>query len=235
MIKEELQAKGYAIRQIVNVLHRTTKEKLPLYFVDLEPQANNKDIFSIKYINHVKVTIEAPYKKKEVLQCKRCQRFGHCKNQCFRPFRCVKCVKDHPTSTCTKTSELEAVCANCQGKHPASYKGCIKYKQYKEKILSLKPAQQPKQTHVTTHPKQSITENDKSTHHTGFSYASVLKNKRDNSFTQSRVPILDASQQNITSLLDTMFERFQKIMKDMMDSMIDQMIKLVTRLTAHRD
>ncbi|CAG5030610.1 unnamed protein product [Parnassius apollo] len=129
MIKEELQAKGHAVRQIVNVLHRTTKEKLPLYFVDLEPQANNKDIFSIKYINHVKVTIEAPYKKKEVLQCKRCQRFGHCKNQCFRPFRCVKCGNDHPTSACTKTPESEAVCANCQGKHPASYKGCIKYKQ----------------------------------------------------------------------------------------------------------
>ncbi|CAG5051728.1 unnamed protein product [Parnassius apollo] len=65
MIKEELQAKWHAIRQIFNVLHRTTKEKLPLYFVDLELQANNKDIFNIKYINHVNVAIEAPYKKKK--------------------------------------------------------------------------------------------------------------------------------------------------------------------------
>lgn len=71
LIKEELQTQGHEIRQIVNVLHRATKEKLPLYFVDLEPHANNKDIFNIKHINYVKVTIEAPYKKKEILQCRR--------------------------------------------------------------------------------------------------------------------------------------------------------------------
>lgn len=32
----------------------------------------------------MKVTFEVPYKKKEILKCKRCQGFGHSKNQCFR-------------------------------------------------------------------------------------------------------------------------------------------------------
>lgn len=245
IIKEELQAKGHLVRQIVNVLHRVTKEKLPLYFIDLEPHINNKDVFNIKYINNVKVTIEAPYKKKEVLQCKRCQRFGHSKNQCFRPFRCVKCGNDHPTNTCTKTPDTEAACANCQGKHPASYKGCMKYKQYKEKILKLKPTQQPKDVHVTSHlkhstnvtnqhPTQDKSESNKSTPYTVPTYANVLKKRRDDP-PQPSNPELDASQQNITNLLDTMFDRFQAIMKNMMDSMIDQMIKLITRLTTQRD
>lgn len=235
-IKEELQAKGHAVRQIVNVLHRLTKEKLPIYFVDLEPQANNKDVFNLKFINHVKVKIEPPYKKKEVLQCKRCQRFGHCKNQCFRPFRCVKCGDDHPTSICTKTPETEAVCANCQGKHPASYKGCIKYKQYKEKFLNLKPAKQLKPTQdvpqtKTKHAQHNHNENDKPTLNKEISYANVLKNNRNNPTTQTREPTLEASQPYITNLLDTMFDRFQAIMKNMMDSMIDQMIKLITRVS----
>ncbi|CAG4958623.1 unnamed protein product [Parnassius apollo] len=227
MIKEELQA----IRQIVNVLHRTTKEKLPLYFVDLEPQANNKDIFSINTSTMSKLQSKHLTRKKKYCNVRDVKDLGTVKINALDLFT----QSHHPTSACTKTPESEAVCANCQGRNPASYKGCIKYKQYKEKILSLKPAQQPKQTNVTTHPKQSINENDKSTHHTGFSYAGVLKNKRNNSFTQSRVPILDASQQNITSLLDTMFERFQKIINDLMDRMIDQIIKLITRLTAQRD
>lgn len=57
-------------KYVVNVLHRVTKEKLRLYFIDLRPRANNRDIFNInrdifniKHINHVKVTIEALYKK----------------------------------------------------------------------------------------------------------------------------------------------------------------------------
>lgn len=135
----ELEKMGHEVRQIVKVLHRATKEALPLFYVDLEPKNNNKDIFKIKQIDHMKITFEPPHKKKEVLQCKRCQRFGHSKNQCFRPFRCVKCGDDHPTTTCAKSRDTEATCANCQEKHPASYRGCLKYKQYKEQILKLNP------------------------------------------------------------------------------------------------
>lgn len=139
LIKKELNEKGHEVRQIVNVRHRNTKEALPLFYVDLEPEKNNKDIFNVRYLSQMKVTFEAPYKKKEILECKRCQRFGHSKNQCLRPYRCVKCGNDHSTSSCKKTSDTSATCANCQENHPASYKGCIKYKQYKERILKIKP------------------------------------------------------------------------------------------------
>lgn len=73
VIKDELKAQGHEVRQIVNVRHRNSKEPLPLFYVDLKPKRNNRDIFKIKFLNHMKVSFEAPYKKQEVLQCKRCQ------------------------------------------------------------------------------------------------------------------------------------------------------------------
>ncbi|CAH1642574.1 unnamed protein product [Spodoptera littoralis] len=82
-IKKELFELGHEVRHITNVRHKSTKHPLPLFYVDLEPKQNNKEIFKINKINYVKVSFEAPYKKLNILQCKRCQRFGHAKNQCY--------------------------------------------------------------------------------------------------------------------------------------------------------
>lgn len=244
VIKSELQAKGHEVRQIVNVLHRVTKEKLPLYFVDLEQRPNNKDIFNIKQISHMKISIEAPYKKREVLQCKRCQRFGHSKNQCFRPFRCVKCGNDHSTAACTKPPETDALCANCQGKHPASYRGCIKYKEYKERILKIKPKPDINRTRpsstMNSDPKKSAEDPKLKQEYKSYAYA--LKGKTQDSTDQhskSQVGnqphnlIMDQGQ-NITNILDVMFNRFQAIMTNMMDNMMDRMIQLITGLVPQR-
>jgi len=60
-IKEELQ-KGHTVRNIMNIKHKQTKDPLSLFFVDLEPQANNKEIFNLKFFGNTKITIEAPHK-----------------------------------------------------------------------------------------------------------------------------------------------------------------------------
>jgi hypothetical protein len=44
-IKTELEKAGHKIRKIMNVKNRVTKEPLSLFFVDLELQHNNKEIF----------------------------------------------------------------------------------------------------------------------------------------------------------------------------------------------
>ena len=45
------------------------------------------------------VKIEPPFiKKKEIAQCKRCQRYGHTQKYCNHDHRCVKCADIiHPT------------------------------------------------------------------------------------------------------------------------------------------
>jgi len=64
---------GFSVRQVSNVLQKTTKNKLPMFFVDLEPAEINKDIFRVTSLLHTKIKIEEPHKRKDVIQCVNCQ------------------------------------------------------------------------------------------------------------------------------------------------------------------
>jgi hypothetical protein len=61
-IKEELNALGHRVRKIMNIRHRIHKTPLPLFFVDLVPAPNNKDIYEIKYIQNMRISVEPPRK-----------------------------------------------------------------------------------------------------------------------------------------------------------------------------
>ncbi|KAI5699682.1 hypothetical protein M8J76_005255 [Diaphorina citri] len=83
---------------------------------------------SMKYIYHTKVIIEPPKKKTGLVQCMRCQQYGHTKNDCMRPWRCVKCASNHKTTDCPKTDRnTPATCVLCLEEHPANFKGCSVY------------------------------------------------------------------------------------------------------------
>jgi len=127
-IQAELETLGHKVRNVLNIRHRVTKEPLPLCFVDLEPQDNNKSIYDIQSLCNVKIAVEAPRKKNHIVQCTRCQFYGHTKSYCSRPYVCVKCGGEHNETLCTKDPTAPATCALCGGEHPASYKGCVIYK-----------------------------------------------------------------------------------------------------------
>jgi hypothetical protein len=127
-ITTELEEQGHKVRNILNVKHRATKEPLPLFFIDLEPKENNKTIYDIEFLCNMKITVEAPRQKKHIVQCTRCQSYGHTKTYCTKPYACVKCGGNQTTSRCTKPPDTPAKCALCGGSHPASYKGCEVYK-----------------------------------------------------------------------------------------------------------
>jgi hypothetical protein len=99
-IKAELLLKGHVVRNISNIRERITKRPMPLFFVDLEPKDNNKEIYNIEILMHCRVRFEPPHQKREVPQCHNCQRYGHTKKFCFHSPRCVKCTQDHATSEC---------------------------------------------------------------------------------------------------------------------------------------
>lgn len=133
VIKEELQAKGYIVRNVANIKHWKTKEPLPLFFVDLEPTENCKSIYELKSLFHTRITVESPLPKREIVQCKRCQRYGHTRTYCTLQEVCVKCGGNHDNRACTKPSEADPKCGLCEGKHPANYKGCPEYKKITKK------------------------------------------------------------------------------------------------------
>jgi len=53
---------GHSVKNLINIKHYQTKSPLPMFFVDLNPQESNNDIFSITALLHTKVKIEEPHK-----------------------------------------------------------------------------------------------------------------------------------------------------------------------------
>jgi hypothetical protein len=49
-IRQDLLQQGHVARNIVNARHRVTKEPLNLFFVDLEPSTNNKEVYKLTAI-----------------------------------------------------------------------------------------------------------------------------------------------------------------------------------------
>jgi hypothetical protein len=78
-IKDELEKNGHKVRNITNIKHRLSKEPLSLFFVDLELQKNNKEIFNQNFLYRTKITAERPRKNNTIIQCMRCQSYGHSK------------------------------------------------------------------------------------------------------------------------------------------------------------
>lgn len=57
-IKDELRARGHNVLRINNILQKTSKKPLPLFFIELENKENNKEIYKIDLLLHSKVTFE---------------------------------------------------------------------------------------------------------------------------------------------------------------------------------
>ncbi|PNF25676.1 hypothetical protein B7P43_G16268, partial [Cryptotermes secundus] len=65
-IKQELAELGHRVRNIINIHHRSTKEPLNLFFVDLEPAPNNKTNYDITGLQNRIVKIEPPHSNKYI-------------------------------------------------------------------------------------------------------------------------------------------------------------------------
>ena len=111
----------------MNGRHWRTKEPLNLFFIDLELAENNTEVFKIQRLLNLAVVIETPKKSKGIIQCTRCQQYGHSKTYCNKSFVCVKCGGRHNTAECRKPKDIPATCALCNGPHTANYKGCEFY------------------------------------------------------------------------------------------------------------
>ena len=140
-IKTELEKLGHKVVNIFNIKQIRTNIPLPLFFDDLKPSENNKDIYQIETLNYSKVKFEPPRKKRNIPQCSKCQRYGHTLAYCDHNPRCVKCAGNHPTKQCLRTEKSDAVkCVLCEGNHPANYKGCAVYKELQANLRT--PARQ---------------------------------------------------------------------------------------------
>jgi len=104
------------------------KRTLNLFFVDLEPAGNNKNIYDIMALQNKIIQIEPPrVNKRNIPQCARCQQYSHTRTYCNKLFACAKCGGPHNSKDCSKRKDTPAKCALCGGNHSANYKGCELY------------------------------------------------------------------------------------------------------------
>ncbi|OWR42620.1 Nucleic-acid-binding protein from transposon X-element [Danaus plexippus plexippus] len=105
--KEALEDLGHKPTNIWNVKNYKTKQPLPIYFIDLQPDINNKDIYTIKLLPGCRIEVETLRPKRTIPQ---------------KP-NCVKCAGPHHTSKCSKKERSDEVkCVLCDENHPANYK-----------------------------------------------------------------------------------------------------------------
>ncbi|GBP97133.1 Nucleic-acid-binding protein from transposon X-element [Eumeta japonica] len=79
-IKQALEDLHHKPNNIWNVKNTKTRKPLPIFFIDLQPNPNNKHVYSIKSLLNCRVEIEPPKPKREIPQCSNCQQYGHTQN-----------------------------------------------------------------------------------------------------------------------------------------------------------
>jgi hypothetical protein len=225
-IANDLSSKGHKVRNIINIRHRITKDPLPLFYIDLEPHQNNKEIYAIEFLCHTKITVEPPRKRNSPIQCTRCQSYGHSKTYCTRPYSCVKCGRAHDSRTCQKSRQTPATCALCNGNHPANYKGCTVYRdliQQKSTTYKPTPPPSPDQTqHYPPIPHQGTTNVPRSTPPRPIrpTYAQMVRN-------ESPSPTDPHGVDPLTTTLNTFLSKFQELF----NQLINQNSTILTLLT----
>lgn len=112
------------------------------------------------YSQHFRVVESKPIPV--ILQCFKCQKFGHSFFQCkAENSTCLRCSGSHRLSECSSAKE-NAKCINCKGGHAASFKGCPVYKQEvaKKQEEEKKAAETKKSFAKIVTPPTQRTEND---------------------------------------------------------------------------
>lgn len=150
-LSNQLGQMGFTVRFARIVKQRFSNNPLNLWELEIDPQkdAEHEKILQIQEIGHQRIKVERPYKSRDPVQCHRCQAFGHSKNYCRRDFRCMKCGGNHPSTSCQKPRNHSSRCANCNGEHVSSYKGCPTFKSFRSKLRanSFRATAQKNQNH----------------------------------------------------------------------------------------
>lgn len=241
-IREAIEQSGNTVRgEIINARFGPNKTPLSTFFVNIEPHPNNSDVKKILFIYNTRVIIEDPIKKTTVPQCKRCQQYGHTKNNCLRPYRCVKCAEGHNTTDCPKKDRnTPAKCCLCLGHHPANYKGCqvfIEINKRKNNNIQKKPIK------TIDHDKTQYapaTPSNKDTQGTEIPYyrqehqqQGYMRYFPSKTFTKQKsyAEVIKNQQQEYSTPTESKLEMLLTKQADKLDQLINQMAILMNLLT----
>lgn len=131
-IKEELTIE-YDIP--VKTIYLMKGTKFQLFMVVTSNDVTLKHLEkTVKYVDHTVIKWERHVNSKRIIQCHRCQMWGHATSNCRASPRCLKCAQQHLTNQCPRTMEDPIKCVNCGEAHTANSVNC---KVYQDKIWQI--------------------------------------------------------------------------------------------------
>lgn len=181
---------------------------------------------NVKYVCYTRITWERYQNRSSVIQCRRCQQWGHSTTNCRSKPTCTKCGEPHWTKECDKVRKEDPntheniKCANCKGSHLAFSKECPVYK---------------KRVEATEAKKQKISPINKRPNYVPAPLPATnpWTNNRGNPWTSKEViepNVSNAPQINDSQLnFNNMVSEFQTL-NQLID--IDKMVRLVRELNS---
>jgi hypothetical protein len=119
-----------------------------LFLITLPRMAKSQEIFKLSRLCHISISVEAYRAHSGLMQCHKCQKFGHIWANCRQPPRCLWYRGDHLHKECPEKGNAASTptCCNCklaegEKAHPANYQGCS---HAKEEIQKRKVQRAPK-------------------------------------------------------------------------------------------
>jgi hypothetical protein len=140
-IKKDLLSKGVPV---VNV-YKMKNTNSSLYVVITDSKTSLRDIQAkVRTVEYVVVRWQRLINTKQIVQCHKCQVWGHSASNCYSSVKCLKCAQNHLTRDCAlkkgvAEDQKKLKCANCGQGHLASSQLCEAYlarRTYVEQIKS---------------------------------------------------------------------------------------------------
>jgi hypothetical protein len=128
-VKEDLIKKNINCKTVYKMKNTNT----PLYVVITDNKTTLNEVQEkVRTVQQVVVNWKKLINKKEIIQCHKCQSWGHSAANCFAKTKCLKCAGQHLTSECKLRKDNEAdqqkiKCANCGERHLANSTECPTY------------------------------------------------------------------------------------------------------------
>lgn len=120
-IREDLLHQGYPVSKIIRMKGR---DGLPAPMILVEIAREYKSIYNLSSCCGLAVSTESLRSRSGIIQCHKCQSFGHSQLNCHIKYKCMKCGEEHSTHLCTKPITTPPKCANCSGEHLSTFLRC---------------------------------------------------------------------------------------------------------------
>lgn len=134
-IKTELTNCNLPPKDVARIVSRATNK--PTKLVRVFTSHPNHVVTAVKngvFLGFQRHRCEESNRKPNVIQCFKCQGYGHVSKECPNTLKCLRCSGDHTVKDC-QTPKEEPVCANCSEKHASIYKGCRIYQTEVNKVV----------------------------------------------------------------------------------------------------